>query len=1022
MAQAENNSSTNNNASNDPMQVDEDQIPQQQQQPPAFKQQSQLVTEQQQYPVIKGETWCLVEYKWFQAYKKYINHESDQDVQGGPHPGPIDNTPLIQQDEQQQHHVASSSDEPIIARHPNTPVVVRLKTTVAEGKEYELVPEKYYQKLSAWFGGGPSISRHVIEIGDVRKMTTVEIHPVTVLVTKYTMIEANMPDRPMTFFEMVFSKATKLQELKDQVSQIFEVDTDQFETRLWATYAGSPYRDYRANELSRELQAILTRTDGQQLLLEVRDKLGSTDNDGGWPLGYKHSSTVGGQRTGIAGMQTGFFKTGSIGSNDTGAMVSKQEKSLFSNEGDGKGGIPGVCGLSNLGNTCFMNSALQCLSKTSIIKDYFVTGDYKKEINLKNPLGMQGKIASAFGNLMEEIWNGKNSYATPREFKHIIGKYQPQFSGYQQQDSQELISYLLDGLHEDLNRVKVKPTTEPVESKGRADAIVAAEAWATHVKRNDSIVVDKFQGQSRSTLVCPEPECVQDNHVSIIFDPFMHLPLPMPIERNRVVDVTLYRFGNNNPPIKYGVKAPKQGNVVELRTSLANLINENAKSEEEKIKAEDIALADVFQSKVYRFLPDTSQVQSITDSDVIMGFEIPGLTKEVHQEYEAYSTSSQSKLPPFMAVRLATIEKYESMYYATQYRIGNIGVPFAVPYDKNKTTKKELYDHCFQNVKRYLKLEEVTNVNWNDHASFLPAKPKSATQQPAAADADRMQGVEEQSGDRTQTQQQPEEENTMLFELKWDNPYASSAEEIKEAPMSYCDELATVAEADEDDDEDDKRYMYHHRMPKEKKSLLMIIPSDVLAKLVDKEKFSSINVHSTGKAPNKQMEKGVSLYDCVQLYTTKEKLGPDDAWYCSKCKKHVQATKKLDIWKLPEILVIQLKRFQFTRFSRDKLETFIDYPLDTLDLTQYVPVEAQGQQHLQYDLFAVSNHFGGLGGGHYTAYSKIDSTSKWYKFDDSSTQEVDPQIVKTPAAYVLFYKSKNATKADVKPEMQQPDV
>lgn len=57
-----------------------------------------------------------------------------------------------------------------------------------------------------------------------------------------------------------------------------------------------------------------------------------------------------------------------------------------------------------------------------------------------------------------------------------------------------------------------------------------------------------------------------------------------------------------------------------------------------------------------------------------------------------------------------------------------------------------------------------------------------------------------------------------------------------------------------------------------------------------------------------------------------------------------------------------------------------------------------------YDLFAVSNHSGGLGGGHYTAYGKNFNSGKWYMFNDSSTHEVQPGDVVTPQAYVLFYK------------------
>ena len=113
----------------------------------------------------------------------------------------------------------------------------------------------------------------------------------------------------------------------------------------------------------------------------------------------------------------------------------------------------GVCGLGNLGNTCFMNSAIQCLSHTPGFVEYFTSNTYQGEINEKNPLGMQGKIAQAYGDLLKRLWSDSHSGSVqPQEFKWTLSKFAPQFSGYRQHDSQELLAFLLDGLHEDLNR------------------------------------------------------------------------------------------------------------------------------------------------------------------------------------------------------------------------------------------------------------------------------------------------------------------------------------------------------------------------------------------------------------------------------------------------------------------------------------------------------------------------------------------------------------------------------------------
>lgn len=156
------------------------------------------------------------------------------------------------------------------------------------------------------------------------------------------------------------------------------------------------------------------------------------------------------------------------------------------------------------------------------------------------------------------------------------------------------------------------------------------------------------------------------------------------------------------------------------------------------------------------------------------------------------------------------------------------------------------------------------------------------------------------------------------------------------------------------------------------------------------------------KAASEKKNKGISLQDCLDEFTKEEKLGEDDLWYCPRCKKHQQATKKFDIWKVPDILVVHLKRFSNSRTLRDKIDAFIDFPVEGLDLSSMVGQRAVAKRlaeggitnfeeyelddlnkPLIYDLFGVDEHMGGLGGGHYRAYALNHLSEKWYHFDDS---------------------------------------
>jgi len=173
-------------------------------------------------------------------------------------------------------------------------------------------------------------------------------------------------------------------------------------------------------------------------------------------------------------------------------------------------------------------------------------------------------------------------------------------------------------------------------------------------------------------------------------------------------------------------------------------------------------------------------------------------------------------------------------------------------------------------------------------------------------------------------------------------------------------------------------------------------------KLIDEREI--LQVHPSVSAVTKEGRGGVHLDQCLKLFMTKEKLGKDDEWYCPRCKELKQATKKFDLWTAPNVLVVHLKRFQYNRWYRDKLDTLVDFPVSGWDLRPFLAApETEGVPPPIYDLFAVSNHSGGLGGGHYTAYAKNFADGKWYSFNDSSTREIDSSNVVSPSAYVLFY-------------------
>lgn len=355
----------------------------------------------------------------------------------------------------------------------------------------------------------------------------------------------------------------------------------------------------------------------------------------------------------------------------------------------------GLVGLKNLGNTCFMNSALQCLLNTPPLADYFMNDIHIKEINKDNFLGSKGVVTSAFADLYKQYWTREDiNVIDPQDFYEAISKFAPQFSHGTQEDSQEFMAFLLDIIHEDLNRVKDKPYIADKDHNDNKLEEHATESWKYYLMRNKSIIVDLFQGQSKSTL-----KCLQCGYVSHKFEPFMYLSLPIP--------------------------------------------------------------------------------------------------------------------------------------------------------------------------------------------------------------------------------------------------------------------------------EDD------------------------------------------GNKPK------VSLIECLKEYSKEEKLDGEEKWNCTRCKVPVDSTKKIEIWKLPNILIVHLKRFKFTREMRGKVQTFIDFPHADLDLGG---VAAGAQRDLPiYDLFAISNHEGSLSDGHYFTFAKNRDNHNWYAYNDSEVMTLSSEQLVSSSAYLLFF-SKTSVADFSRQTLSRPDA
>jgi len=148
--------------------------------------------------------------------------------------------------------------------------------------------------------------------------------------------------------------------------------------------------------------------------------------------------------------------------------------------------------------------------------------------------------------------------------------------------------------------------------------------------------------------------------------------------------------------------------------------------------------------------------------------------------------------------------------------------------------------------------------------------------------------------------------------------------------------------------------------------------------------------------------KSPSLIDCLNHYVEGEILEGDNAWYNEEIQEKMNIRKKILFWSFPNILAIDLKRFNH---SFQKNQILVTFPLDNLDLSEYV-IGYKKNSYI-YELYGVCNHSGGVSGGHYTAYVK-NANGKWYHFNDTSVSEVGIiESIISPKAYCLFYRKKS---------------
>ncbi|XP_008412881.1 ubiquitin carboxyl-terminal hydrolase 43a [Poecilia reticulata] len=656
---------------------------------------------------------------------------------------------------------------------------------------------------------------------------------------------------------------------------------------------------------------------------------------------------------------------------------------------------PGVLGLKNHGNTCFMNAVVQCLSNTDLLAEYLGLGQYKSDISSGRTNGevradearsSEGEVTEQLASLVRALWTLDYTPQMSGEFKSIVSKYASQFRGNSQHDALEFLLWLLDRVHEDANPTPDNNNSSKTKASSKATSASENPSSLPSTQQprgRHSFVQEHFQAQYRSSLTCPH--CLKQSNT---FDPFLCISLPLPLRQTRPLCVTLVFSTKGQRYLRVGLAVPLFGSVSSLRAMVAA---------EGSIAPDQVILSELYSTGFQRSFSDDDDLTAIADSDVVYAFQAPP------------NSSRGGSVPHSGYHHSLPSSPYSSTTGPNGQKLPASG-RLSSEYLNQSSSSKVLLLMCNttgsgQQAARFgppfLMLED-RNISWEQlQQSILSQQYYLMVNGSQAQNAGVEFKVRVVGGSATYSYLSPKDSRPLC------HPAVDRA--LKSCGPGGPPHVKLVIEWDHSS----------------KERLFGNIHEEVVkdAESVRSQQQQHLQQHNC------------TLDECFQLYTKEEQLAPDDAWKCPHCKQLQQGMVKMSLWTLPDILILHLKRFRQVGERRNKLSTLVRFPLTALNMAPHVAKSSQSMKNLHsgsssssrkqtsgqthppadsllpqdylYDLYAVCNHHGGMHGGHYTAYCRNSVDGQWYSYDDSSVDLVPEDEVCTKGAYILFYQRRN---------------
>ena len=705
-----------------------------------------------------------------------------------------------------------------------------------------------------------------------------------------------------------------------------------------------------------------------------------------------------------------------------GATIDEQEMMMGDDRATTRK-VGGLVGLSNLGNTCYMNAGLQCLSNIPALSDFFMTCPALIAISSSQKVSESGRnktgVAKAYMNHVKDLWlvdNNQstqhpyygNRYIAPSRLMIAFKNAFPMFRGFHQHDAQEFLRCFLDQLHEEL--------AEPL------------------LENNEDIGYNYDNGSLTQAFAPPTATDAGDQH-------------------EELESVSEYGDGYNTPDMgKVNINDgdlhddEAQGNEEQeyetADSGVSEQSNISSSSSREKPITENSIKPEVLDVDIVG-----SEQSASEDIDISCG---PADTKKRKREGSLQQHSNDDSIDP----TVCNSDGDASNNFIGSVSSGIGSMTTTTSYNENAS------DETKSNTLSSVRSQPITpSMNLGTSGDLSPSDTMSVSSRGPMKSPTKLQKRPHHSGPSVSSSSESFSNPTHLTR----NPSLNVIEEPKNKPKRYrsiisdifdghlvstvqcltCDLISTTNETFQDlslpiatqeaiQSINEANFDRLSGSQASSNAALLKRSNSLSASSSTECLLQQAHPHSS-VVPNQQSEGWISwawnwiagwlygptitLNDCLSYFFSADELKGDNMYSCEKCKKLRNGLKFSRVTVLPDTLCIHLKRFRHDFAFSTKISSKVTFPLVDLDMSPWLHKDFVSQE-TRYDLTGVVCHHGTSGGGHYTAYALNPSNEEWYEFDDSSVTRVEPAAVLAAEAYVLFYRKNNTSNEAVRENMQ----